>query len=213
MRLAICAGLLAFCGLTYEFVFAQSLSVLLGNSIQQYSLTIGIFLGAMGLGALRAPEDGDLPKLLWRLQIGLSLGAPSAFFSLWLLAGSLPRAAIMGLAWSMVATLGFLTGMEIPLLMKIGNSSLRLKILGFDYLGMLVASVLFPLLLLPYLGVFATVLLTASLNALAAQLILVPRSVTVRFALLLIPLLWLAVFSYETLILEWLSQRWIGQSL
>ena len=41
----------ASCGLAYELVMAALASYLLGDSIVQYSLVIGLYLFAMGIGA------------------------------------------------------------------------------------------------------------------------------------------------------------------
>ena len=41
----------ALCGITYELIIATVSSYLLGNSVYQFSITIGLFMFAMGLGA------------------------------------------------------------------------------------------------------------------------------------------------------------------
>ena len=41
---------LAACSLVYELLIAQTLSLLAGNTVIWYSLTVGLYLGAMGLG-------------------------------------------------------------------------------------------------------------------------------------------------------------------
>ena len=40
------------CSLLYELLIAQTLSLLAGNTVVWYSLTVGVYLGAMGLGSL-----------------------------------------------------------------------------------------------------------------------------------------------------------------
>ena len=52
---------------------------------------------------------------------------------------------------------GTLVGLEIPLVMRILRETVDFKelvaqVLTFDYLGALVASLLFPILLVPHLG-------------------------------------------------------------
>ena len=39
------------CSLLYELLIAQTLSLLAGNTVVWYSLTVGAYLGAMGIGA------------------------------------------------------------------------------------------------------------------------------------------------------------------
>src|SRR5574341_1523490 len=43
--------IIAVCGLIYEFIIATLSSYLLGDSIMQFSITIGFFLSAMGIGS------------------------------------------------------------------------------------------------------------------------------------------------------------------
>ena len=65
---------------------------------------------------------------------------------------------------------GTLVGLEIPLVLRILRESvdfkeLVAKVLTFDYLGALVASLLFPILLVPHLGLVRTSLLFGLANA------------------------------------------------
>ncbi|MFQ3593570.1 MAG: hypothetical protein SNJ82_10365 [Gemmataceae bacterium] len=43
--------IIATCGLIYEFQAATLASYLLGDSVTQYSLIIGLYLSALGIGA------------------------------------------------------------------------------------------------------------------------------------------------------------------
>jgi spermidine synthase len=66
--------------------------------------------------------------------------------------------------------IGTLVGLEIPLLMRILQDKLDFKdlvsrVLAFDYIGALAASLLFPLFLVPKLGLTRTSLLFGMLNA------------------------------------------------
>src|SRR5262249_39933404 len=72
--------------------------------------------------------------------------------------------------YSAVFGIGVLVGLELPLLMRILKDNLDFKdlvsrILTFDYIGALVGSVLFPILLVPKLGLVRTSLLFGLLNA------------------------------------------------
>lgn len=48
------AFLLAFCSIIYELLLGQSLSAFLGNTVLRYSVTIGLYMLSMGIGALLA---------------------------------------------------------------------------------------------------------------------------------------------------------------
>jgi spermidine synthase len=70
-----------------------------------------------------------------------------------------------------VAVVGTLVGLEIPLFLRILRRRLAFKelvarVLSLDYLGALVASILFPLLFVPRLGLVRTSLVLGSANAL-----------------------------------------------
>jgi spermidine synthase len=72
--------------------------------------------------------------------------------------------------YGIVFVIGVLVGLEIPLLMRILKDELDFKdlvsrVLAFDYIGALVASLLFPIFLVPKLGLTRTSLLFGLLNA------------------------------------------------
>ncbi len=75
------------------------------------------------------------------------------------------------LLYAMVFGIGTLVGLELPLLMRILKENLDFKelvsrVLTFDYIGALVGSLMFPLFLLPKMGLIRTSLLFGMLNAL-----------------------------------------------
>lgn len=49
--LLVSAFVVSICAITYELLIGAAGAYLLGNSVIQFSLTIGVFLAAMGLGA------------------------------------------------------------------------------------------------------------------------------------------------------------------
>src|SRR5947209_15086649 len=72
-----------------------------------------------------------------------------------------------------VVAVGTLVGLEIPLLMRILKDRYRFSelvahVLTFDYLGALGASILFPLFLVPKLGMVRSALLFGMMNAAVA---------------------------------------------
>ena len=72
--------------------------------------------------------------------------------------------------YTMVFIIGTLVGLEIPLLMRILKDELDFKelvsrVLALDYVGALAASLLFPIFLVPKLGLNRTSLLFGMLNA------------------------------------------------
>ena len=49
--LLLAVSLIAICAIIYELIIATVSSYLLGNSIYQFSITIGLFMSSMGLGS------------------------------------------------------------------------------------------------------------------------------------------------------------------
>lgn len=160
---------IASCGLAYELIAGALASYLLGDSVMQFSTVIGTYLFAMGAGSW-------LSKYITRdligrfIQIELLVGLLGGFSAIGLflvftwLAG--PFKLLLYLA---VFGVGVLVGLEIPLVMRILKRDLDFKdlvsqVLTFDYLGALMVSILFPLVLAPHLGMVRTGLLFGLLN-------------------------------------------------
>jgi spermidine synthase len=162
----------ATCGLIYELISATMASYLLGDSVTQFSLVIGVYLSAMGLGSwLSKFIDKDLHDRFVGVQLGIALvggfSATALFF------GFAWMSSVRPLLFSILVIVGALVGLEIPLLMRLMPKSEAFKdvvarVLAFDYLGSLLASLAFPLLLLPHLGLVRTSLLFGTFNALVA---------------------------------------------
>jgi spermidine synthase len=75
--------------------------------------------------------------------------------------------------YGLVVLVGTLVGLEIPLVMRLLRGvvefkELVAKVLTFDYLGALAASLLFPILLVPHLGLVRTSILFGLANAAVA---------------------------------------------
>jgi len=162
----------ATCGLVYELITATMASYLLGDSVTQFSLVIGVYLSAMGLGSwLSRFIERRLIDRFIQVQLIIAvvggLSAPALFFGF----GTLAR--IRPLLFAILIIVGTMVGLEIPLLMRIMQAKHTLKdlvarVLAFDYIGALLASLLFPLALLPTLGLVRTSFMFGLLNALVA---------------------------------------------
>lgn len=156
------------CAILYELLISTLSSYFLGSSILQFSITIGVFLSAMGLGAyLSKFIKGRLLDTFINIEIWLALiGGLSALV---LNAAYTLTHSYYVIAVSLILVLGTLIGLEIPLLTRILRSYKNLRntianVLSFDYLGALIASLVFPLVLLPWLGVMKTSFVVGILN-------------------------------------------------
>jgi spermidine synthase len=163
--------IVASCGLAYELVAAALSSYLLGDSVLQFSTIIGCYLFAMGVGAhlskYVAEEDVLARFIDIELAVGLIGGVSAALL---FLSFSWMATPFRTLLYLLVFMIGALVGMEVPLVMRALNArdtafnELVSRVLTFDYLGALAVSLLFPLVLAPYLGLVRTGFLFGMLN-------------------------------------------------
>lgn len=208
-RINACSFVLAFCGLLYELILAQTLSILLGNSVVQYSLTIGLFMAAMGFGSLFAPKEGPREKYLAWSQVALAAVAGAGILVINVLALHLGTVPLWLVSAMLVVTIGAITGLELPLLMDMAGPPGRLSALAFDYFGMLVACTSFPLILLPKFGTLGLTFLAAALNAAVAVFLIWPLWPRRRWLALALPGAMILAFSVEGVIRRWLSLSFI----
>ena len=148
--------LVAACGLIYELVAGTLASYLLGDSVLQFSTVIGTYLFAMGLGSAlsRYLNRGLVYQFIW---IELLLGVIGGFSSALLMLAFAFTQGFELILYALVIVMGVLVGLEFPLLMRIVKDRYDFRdviahVLTFDYLGALGASLLFPILLVPRLG-------------------------------------------------------------
>ena len=167
--LLVTALVIAVCGLVYELLAGTLASYLLGDSVFQFSTVIGVYLSAMGLGSwLSGKVSGQLARRFVEVELAVAVvgggAAPLLFFAFAHLAG------FRLLLYALVLAIGVLVGLEIPLLLRILKDRYEFKdliarVLTVDYAGALVASLLFPIFLVPRLGIVRTGLSFGLLNA------------------------------------------------
>jgi len=160
---------IATCGLIYELLAGTLSSYVLGDSVTQFSLIIGIYLFAMGVGSYLSEfiEKHVAEKFIdveFAVAVLGGFSAPLLFFAFANLS------YFSTVLYAIVFGIGMLVGLEIPLLMRILKDEMDFKdlisrVLAFDYIGALAASLLFPLFLVPRLGLARTSLLFGILNA------------------------------------------------
>jgi spermidine synthase len=161
---------IATCGLVYELVAGTLASYVLGDSVTQFSTVIGVYLSALGLGSyLSRYVQRGLARRFVEVELAVALVGGASAPLLFLSFAHLPqffRVALYGL----VLLVGTLVGLEIPLVLRILREAvdfkeLVAKVLTFDYLGALAASLLFPIFLVPHLGLVRTSLAFGLANA------------------------------------------------
>src|ERR1700731_2843467 len=164
--------LVAACGLIYELVAGTLASYLVGVSVFQFSTIIGTYLFAMGVGSAlsRYINRGLANRFVW---IELLLGVIGGFSSALLMLAFAFTQGFELILYALVIVMGVLVGLEIPLLMRIVKDRFEFRdviahVLTFDYLGALGASLLFPILLVPHLGLVRSAMLFGLVNAAVA---------------------------------------------
>ena len=162
-------------GLIYELLEGTVSSYFLGDSIFHFSLVIGLFMSAMGLGAWASRFiNGDAIKSFIYIQLALALFGGFSSIILFYAFAILESYDIF--LYLEIIIIGSLIGTEIPLVMRILQEQYEFKmnvsnVLTADYIGALIASILFPILFLPHLGLLKTALFFGTLNAFCALLV------------------------------------------
>ncbi len=170
VALFVSVCLIAACGLIYELVAGALASYLLGDSVTQFSTVIGTYLFAMGIGSWmsRFVVRGLVTRFV---VIELLVGVVGGFSSLILFLAFAYTDAFRPVLYGLVVLIGIFVGLEVPLLMRILRDRFDFKdvvsnVLTFDYIGALFASLLFPLLLVPRLGLVRSAILFGLVNVL-----------------------------------------------
>jgi len=159
---------IATCGLIYELVAGTLASYLLGDSVKQFSFIIGVYLFSMGIGSYFSKfivKDPLNTFVVIEIMVGLIGGLSSVV--LFLLFESVH--SFQFILYFFVFITGCLVGLEIPLLMNILKEKVNFRdlvsnVFTFDYIGALLASILFPLVLVPKLGIMGTSLFFGMIN-------------------------------------------------
>jgi len=149
--------IVALCGIVYELIIGTVSSYLLGNSVFQFSLTIGVFMFAMGLGSqISKYFNNQYVRNFIIIEIAIALVGGICSVLLFM---AFPFARVMyeSVMYSLILIIGALVGMEIPILTTLLSQKRSMKesianVLSLDYVGALIGSVAFPLILLPSLG-------------------------------------------------------------
>lgn len=146
----------------------------MGDSVLQFSLVIGLFMGAMGLGSwLSRFAETNLEQTFISLQLGLALlgglSAITLYFAFAWIDNYWPFLLLVCIGN------GTMIGLEIPIIIRILKVHLPLKqnvsdVLTADYIGAVFASLLFPLILIPQLGILQTGVIFGLLNVVVASL-------------------------------------------
>ncbi|MEN7550883.1 polyamine aminopropyltransferase [Rapidithrix thailandica] len=159
-------------GIVAEYILSTLATYFLGNSTFQWTMILSIMLFAMGLGSRLSKflNNNLLGKFILIEFILTLLVSFSALISYTVAAYATYNGILI---YSMSIAIGFLIGMEIPLVIRINNQfeSLKVNISGAlenDYYGSLIGGVFFAFIGLPYLGLTYTPFILGGINFLVA---------------------------------------------
>lgn len=164
-------------GIVAEFVLSTLATYIIGNAIFQWTVVMSLMFFAMGLGSRlssffrkRLLETFILVEFLLSVlcasSVSLSYGL-SAFTT-----------QINLIIYALAMAIGFLIGLEIPLVTRLNQSYEELRsniatIMEKDYYGSLLGGLLFAFFALPVLGLTYTPVALGAINFLVAGLVLI----------------------------------------
>lgn len=159
--------------LIYELLLSSTSSYLLGNSIMQFSLTIGVFIGWLGIGSFCAKWSKnhirDFITLEYLLAFVGWFSGVILHHAFWRLQDY--HIMYQAMYYLIALSIGIISWAEPVIVSHIlshkeKSSSLLAHILSVDYLWSVLATFIFPFILLPVLGLYYTTLVVWGCNLL-----------------------------------------------
>jgi spermidine synthase len=160
------------CGLAYEYTLSKIASDLLGNSVRQWAIVIGVMMFFMGVGSdtQKYFSNNLVDKfVLFEIILGF-LGAFGPIVLLYSY-GNFPDHYIL-IQYLFICAIGLIIGFEIPLITRINEtfiSELKLNIgavLKMDYVGALAGSLAWIFILPKFFSITETAFILGILNVL-----------------------------------------------
>ena len=156
--LSLCMFIMGGSGLAYEYTFSKIAADILGNSVQQWAITIGLMLFCMGVGAelTRYIKKESIIRSFALSQLTLAILGGLGPILLIFMYGKFPY-QYSALHYSLISICGILIGFEIPLIVRQNqsySSELRVnlaEILKVDYIGALFGALVWTFLLPKFL--------------------------------------------------------------
>ncbi len=197
---------LSLCSFAYELLLAKLLSDIFNDETMAYSLGIGFLLLGLGFGAVYAERIKKPLESLITTEILIISICSVLFVFIHGLAGLIYASPnlkfitdfkiISFLLFSPFPfVIGFLTGLELPLLLKLFPSVKDVGLpISLNYTGALVAGFLTPFLLLPIFGTSQSLQVICCINIVAASILIYMQKNFVKPSTLLLPIIILVLF-------------------
>lgn len=159
-------------GIVAEYILSTLASYFLGDSVFQWTLIVSIMLFSMGLGS-RISKNFNTNLIAKFIYIELILSLLVSFAAILVYAAAAFTLYDDVLIYGLCIGIGLLIGMEIPLVVRINESSDQLhvniaSVLENDYYGSLLGGLFFAFVGLPIIGLTYTPLLLGGINLIVA---------------------------------------------
>lgn len=168
------------CGIAYEYTFSKISSDLLGNSVHQWAITIGMMMFFMGIGSdlqKHLPDKNLFDKfVLFEVLLGLIGGFGPVLL---LFTFAYFRDHYVLVQYSLTISVGFLIGLEIPILTRINEEfapDLKVNlggILRMDYIGAFLGALAWVFILPRFFSLAATSFVLGLFNLVTALIALI----------------------------------------
>ena len=169
--LALSMFLTGASGFIFECILSTVGTFILGNSIEQFSVTISLMMLMMGLASFwqRRISDRNLVEKFLLVEVGMAvLGgfAPIAVYA----AYATMEIHFIAVQYFFILSIGFLIGLEIPLVLRLNRNYVpKLKsniatIFSTDYLGAFIGAVVWVYVLLRHFPLTEISFFVASIN-------------------------------------------------
>jgi spermidine synthase len=161
------------CSIVYELLISATASYFLGDGVKQFSILIGVYLFSMGIGSYFSKFLKHKPlEFFIKVEFILGLIGGISVPLLYFLFVTVNPTTLQILCLIIMFSIGLLTGMEVPLLTFVHENKTEdykdnlSNVLSLDYIGGLIATLIFPFILLPFLGLFYSSLIFGISNIL-----------------------------------------------
>lgn len=157
------------CSIIYELLISTTATYFLGDGVRQFSIIIGVYLFSMGIGAFLSKFLKHKP-LTFFINVEYLLGFIGGISVplLYMLFVYVSPTVLQISCLATIFIIGLLTGMEVPLLtFALEESNIKnnlSNVLSLDYIGGLIATLIFPFIILPFVGLYYSSLIFGIVN-------------------------------------------------
>ena len=158
-------------GFIFECILSTVATFILGNSIEQFSVTISLMMLMMGFASFwqKKISDDHLVEKFLAVEVGLALlggFAPIAVYA----AYATMEVHFIAVQYFFILAIGFLIGLEIPLVLRLNRNYLpKLKsnlasVFSTDYVGAFIGAIVWVYVLLRYFPLTEISFFVAGIN-------------------------------------------------